>query len=77
MNKVRTNKDAWKESVISRNTRPARAGRHMAESIIEMAHILYLDDNALEYLLGAVELLAFELERRKKEYAAKKHMKSS
>ena len=37
----------------------------MAEAIIEVVHILYLDDNALEFLQALTEKLKKEFERRK------------
>lgn len=57
-----------KEEVkISRNTRPSRAGEQMAESFIETVHLLYLDDNALEYLQTFIQRLTQEFDRRKEE----------
>lgn len=56
---------------ISEKTRPAKAGHKMASSLIETIHLLYLDDNALEYLQGLTRDLNDELERRKKEWDLK------
>lgn len=52
---------------ISRNTRPARAGAHMADSIIENVHLMFFNDNALQYLQLLTELLNAEFEARKRE----------
>ncbi len=38
--------------MTSKNTRPYRAGLLMAEALCEVANILYLLDNRLEYLSG-------------------------
>ena len=51
---------------ISKNTRPTRAGKQEAESLIEMVHCFYLNDNALEFLQAIIERLKQEFERRKK-----------
>ena len=50
---------------ISRKTRPAKAGLLMAQAIIENVHLLYLNDNALEYLQTLTEGLNEEFEKRK------------
>jgi len=52
---------------ISENTRLARAGKQMAESLIETVHLLYLNDNALEYLQALIKRLEQEFARRKAE----------
>lgn len=52
---------------ISEKTRPARAGDQMAEAIIEMIHLLYLNDNALEFLQTIIKKLEWEFKRRKHE----------
>ena len=56
---------------ISEKTRPARAGVQLGKSIIEMIHLFYLNDNALEFLKGVAETLRKELGRRVKELVAK------
>ena len=57
------------EVKISRNTRPARAGAQMGAAIVENVHLLYLNDNALEYLQALAEAVTAELARRKAEAA--------
>jgi hypothetical protein len=49
---------------ISGKTRVADAGRSMADAIVATVHILYLNDNALEYLNALVKGLRAELARR-------------
>ena len=49
---------------ISKNTRVAKAGEKMANALIETVHILYLNDNALEYLNTLISILTAELTRR-------------
>ena len=51
---------------ISENSRVAKAGKQMAEAIIEVVHILYLNDNALEFLQAIIKNLDREFERRRK-----------
>jgi hypothetical protein len=51
---------------ISKNTRVARAGKAFGEAIIENVHLLYLKDNALEYLQTLTGVLNKEFRRRKK-----------
>lgn len=51
---------------ISEKTRVAKAGKAYAEAIIENIHLLYLNDNCLEYLNALVWPLQRELERRLK-----------
>ena len=50
---------------ISSNTSWARAGKQMAEAIVETVHGLYLRDNALQYIQAMLKVLNEELERRK------------
>lgn len=50
---------------ISTTTRPAMAGKQMGEAIVENVHLLYLNDNALEYMQGLVRTVLEEFERRK------------
>lgn len=50
---------------VSENTRVSRAGNQMAEAIIEVVHILYLNDNALEFLQAIIKRLKQEFKRRK------------
>lgn len=52
---------------ISENTRPARAGKQEAESLIETVHLFFLNDNALQYLQALIKRLEAEFERRKAE----------
>ena len=47
---------------VSRNTRPYRAGRLVADALCETAHILYLTDNRLLYLQGIKDSVVQELE---------------
>lgn len=49
---------------ISKDTRPAKAGKAMGKAIIENVHLLYLDDNALEYLNTLVSTLQKEFIKR-------------
>lgn len=49
---------------ISRNTRVSRAGEASAKAKIEDMHLLYLLDNALEYLQIYIETLDKEFTRR-------------
>jgi hypothetical protein len=51
---------------ISENTRVAKAGRAMGKAIIEMVHLMYLNDNALEFLKAIVKTLTIEFNRRKR-----------
>lgn len=60
------------ELKISRTTRVANAGKRVAEAIIETVHLLYLNDNALEYLQTLTEGLNKEFKRRKKDADEKK-----
>ena len=50
---------------ISKNTRPYRAGLQMGKALIETVHILYLNDNCLEYLYGLRRIINREINRRK------------
>ena len=50
---------------ISNNTRVAKAGDSMGKAIVENVHLLYLNDNALEYLKAITGVLNKELKRRK------------
>ena len=50
---------------ISRKTRPARAGVQIAEAIIEMVHLMYLNPHALEFLNTFTETMNREFERRR------------
>jgi len=52
---------------ISRKTRQAKAGKQLAEAIIETVHSFYLNDNALQYLQLLIETLEIEFKRRKGE----------
>lgn len=52
---------------ISKNTRTYKAGQQFGNAIIENVHLLYLKDNALEYLFGLLTVLKKEFKRRKKE----------
>lgn len=56
-----------KQKPISENTRVARAATRLAEGIIETVHILYLNDNALEYLNALIKTLKKEFDRRRKD----------
>lgn len=47
--------------MISRKTRPYRAGKQTASALCETAHILYLLDNRSQYLLGIKERIDEEL----------------
>ena len=49
---------------ISKNTRLARAGKQEAESLIEIVHCFYLNDNALEFLQALIKRLKEEFEIR-------------
>jgi len=49
---------------ISDKTRPAKAGKQLGEAIIEFTHLLYLNDNALQFLKSLVKTLGKELSRR-------------
>ena len=48
-------------------TRASKAGRLLAESIIEMVNLMYQKDTALNFMNPLVKLLSSELERRKRE----------
>ena len=48
--------------MISRNTRPYRAGRELGNGLCEVGNILYLKDNREQFLLGVKERLDSELE---------------
>ncbi len=56
---------------ISSNTRVSRAGQKFAEAVIENIHLLYLDNNALEYIQALTKPLNKEFRRRKIAYAIK------
>ena len=56
-----------KQKPISENTRVARAATRLAEGIIETVHILYLNDNALEYLNALIKSLRKEFNRRRRD----------
>lgn len=60
---------------ISRRTRPAKAGQQVALGIIDTTHVLYLDDNALEYQQGILEPVMKEFERRKAAFVNKRKRK--
>jgi len=47
--------------MISRNSRPYKAGRQLGDALSETGNILYLLDNREEYLLGLKERLDEEL----------------
>jgi len=49
---------------ISENTRVAKAGTQMAKAIIEMVHLFYLNDNALEFLQAILKELKLEFKKR-------------
>ena len=49
---------------ISEKARPAKAGAQTGRAIIEMVHLFYLDDNALEFLNAIVRVLTREFKRR-------------
>jgi hypothetical protein len=51
---------------ISENTRVAKAGKAQAEVIIENVHLLYLNDNCLQYLNACIKRLREEFDRRVK-----------
>jgi hypothetical protein len=53
---------------ISTTSRVAKAGRLAGLSKIEDIHLLYLSENALEYLNSFLPLLISDFERRKKEW---------
>ena len=64
--------------MISRNSRPYRAGKQMGDALCEIGNILYLIDNRQEYLSGLKERIEQELseiekrkDRKEREYAAK------
>ena len=52
---------------ISKTARPAKAGDQFAEAIIEIVHLLYLRDNALQFLSALISRLQTEFKRRKEE----------
>ena len=47
--------------------RPEKAGRHLAESIIEMTNLMYQDNTALSFLRELVDTLTIELAKRMEE----------
>ena len=51
---------------ISKKTRVAKAGKQLGEAIIEMVHLLYLNDNALQFLNMLISTLEYEFNQRKK-----------
>ena len=56
---------------ISENTRPARAGKAFGATVVENVHLMFLDDNALEYLNALTKVLNKEFRRRKKQWRDK------
>lgn len=56
---------------ISSTTRVAKAGNAMGKAIIENVHLLYLNDNALEYLQAIVKSLQEEFINRLREVVGK------
>ena len=50
---------------ISKKTRVARAGIQVGNAIIEMVHLMYLNDNALEFLKAITKTLNKEFRTRK------------
>ena len=51
---------------ISEKSRVAKAGICMAKSLIETCHLLYLNDNCMEFLNGLIKPLREEFDRRLK-----------
>ena len=49
---------------ISQTTRVAKAGKQLGEAIVEIVNILYLNDNAREFLLSLLIVLKRAYERR-------------
>lgn len=60
-----------KEYKVSERTRPARAGLQIGEAIVETINLLYLDDNAFEYLQAVIFSLSREMKCRKVKYKGK------
>lgn len=48
-----------------KRTRAELAGRMMAQSIIEMVHLMYQENTARKFLKSVIDALVAELERRK------------
>ena len=49
--------------MISRNSRPYKAGRQLGDALSETGNILYLLDNREQYLFGLKERLDEELQK--------------
>lgn len=54
-----------KQVKISSKTRVYKAGQQFGKAVVENVHLLYLKDNALEYLFGLLTVLKKEFKRRK------------
>lgn len=52
---------------VNYKTRPGQAGESMAISIIEIIHLMYQNLTAIRFLVGLVETLQEELDRRIKQ----------
>jgi len=57
-------KEGTSDIILNDKSRPAKTGRQMADALISTIHILYLNDDALEYLNALIGKLNKEMERR-------------
>ena len=55
--------------------RPEKAGKQLAETIIEMIHLMYQNNTALSFLWKLVALLEIELKKRQDEFDLKEGYK--
>jgi len=62
---------------ISENTRPARAGVLAAKAEIEKANLMFLNDNAMQYLNAMIKGLNHELEKRIREFKPRKRVRGN
>ncbi len=54
----------------SGKTRAGEVGNHLADSIIEMVHLMYQRKTAIHFLQGLVDVLTRELDLRVAEWTA-------
>jgi hypothetical protein len=52
-------------NLFNKSKRTIKAGKQIADAIIELVHLTYLDDNAIEILAGLIHALQIEFVRRK------------